>query len=486
MSADAIVVGGGVNGLVAAATLARAGRKVTLFEAKDALGGDCVTASFATGFKGPAIAHVLTALDPRVVSELKLARRGLKFAVRDMPTVALRADGKHLVIGRNVRTTARAIATHSRADADAWPRFRRELFDLARAMRPFWWDEAKRSWKMPTGIARLRHESVAAWLDSRFESDIVKAALVGDAAALSPLAPGSPLLLVWRACQEMCGLQGAAAIPLGGPGALIDALTAAAKAGGVEFRTGVRVSDFVAKDGVVNGVVLESGDEISGNIVVASLSRRQLLATKAGRAALGFSEAAELERSTATVASAKVMLALNAAPAFSGGVPLRGRFVLADRVETFVTAHAASRAGRMPEELAMEAVVPTAGDPALAPMGQHVVSIRIAPLPRHLAGGSDAAKAPLAAKAIAALDRCAPGLARHVTGAQVLTPDDIAARFGEEDGAAVERVLSDWPSRILTPVKGLFLCGAASEPANAVSGRAGRIAAALALREAAK
>jgi phytoene dehydrogenase-like protein len=482
MSADAIVVGGGVNGLVAATYLARAGRKVILLEAKDTLGGACLTVPFATGFKGPALAHTLTALDPRVMSELKLARRGLKFAVRDMAQVSLRADGKHLAIGRDVRSTARAIAAHSRTDAEMWPRFRRELFDLARAMRPFWWDETKHEW--PREIARLRHQGLAAWLDSRFESDALKAALAGDARELSPLVPGSSLLLVWRAAQEMSGLQGAAAIPLGGPGALVDALTSAAKIAGVELRTGSRVADILVKDGAASGVVLDSGDEIAAKLVLASFSRRQLLATPAGRATFGFAQAADLERSVPAVASAKLLLALNAPPAFGSGVPLRGRFVLADRVETFVTAHAASRAGRMPDDVALDVVVPTAADPALAPLGQHVVSIRIAPLPRHLTGGWDAAK--LAAKSIAALDRCAPGLARHVTGAQVLTPDDIAARYGEEDGASVERVLSDWRTRLLTPIRGLYLCGVASEPVAAISGRAGRIAAALALREAAK
>ena len=312
----------------------------------------------------------------------------------------------------------------------------------------------------------------------------MKTALAGEANELSPLVPGSSLLLLWRWCQEMCGLQAAAAIPIGGPGALVDALTSAAKIASVEFRTGAHVADMLVKDGAAAGVVLDSGDEIAAKLVLASFSRRQLLATPAGRAAFGFSEAANLERSAPAVGSARVLLALNAAPAFGGGVPLRGRFVLADRLETFVTAHASSRAGRMPDELALEVVVPTAADPALAPLGQHVVSIRIAPLPRHLPGGWDAAK--LAAKAIAALERCAPGLARHVTAAQVATPEDIMARYGEEDGTTVEHVLSDWRSRLLTPIPGLILCGTASEPVAAFSGRAGRIAAALALREAAK
>ena len=102
------------------------------------------------------------------------------------------------VVGRAGAQAARGVAAHSRADAEAWPRFRRELFDLARAMRPFWWDEAKHGWNMPPTIATLRRQNLAAWLDSRFESDALKAALACDASGLSPLVPGSPLLLVWR------------------------------------------------------------------------------------------------------------------------------------------------------------------------------------------------------------------------------------------------------------------------------------------------
>lgn len=436
----------------------------------------CETARLGDGFNVPAGAHALYGLDPRIVADLKLARHGLKFAPRDMPLVALRPDGKHLAIGRDPRATARAIAAHSRPDAEAWPGFRRETFALARALRPRWWEG--RVEPAPPAVDSLRRQSLASWLDGQFESDALKAALAVDAAALSPLVPGAPLLLLWRAAQEMCGLQGAVAAPMAGPAALVEALTASAKALGVEIRTGARVSDFVVNEGAVTGVILATGETIATRYALASLSRLELLATRAGRAAIGIAEAGGLERAAPGVASAKVMLALNAPPAFGGAaVPLTGRFIFADRIESIVAAHGSAHAGRMPEELVMEAVFPAAADASLAPIGQHVVSILIKVLPRRISGGWDAAKAQLAAKAIAALDRFAPGLARHVTAAEILTPDDIAVRYGEEDLVTVERMLSDGRGRILSPIRNLLFCGASAEPAGAVSGRAGRLAA---------
>jgi phytoene dehydrogenase-like protein len=483
---DAIVVGASVNGLAAAAYLAKAGKHVLVLDARNSLGGLCETAAFGSGFHAPFGAHTVYALDPRVVRELKLARHGLKFASRDMPLVGLRADGKHLVIGRDLRAAARSIAVHSRADAEAWPHFRNETYELARALRPGWWETGARSPSAADRVARLGRLGAGAWLDGRFESDALKAALAFDMSALSPLEPGAPLLALWRASQEMCGLQGAAAIPQGGPAGLATAMTAAAKAAGVEFRTGARVDDYLVDNAAVAGVVLSGGETIAATLVLSCLSRRRTLLAKACRSSLGLAEATALFAAKPKVAAAKVMLALDTMPVFGGvAVPPEGRFIIADRIETFVAAHAAARAGRLPDELPIEAVLPSAADPGLAPPGQHLVSVLVRPVPAAVEGGWEAMKPQLAAKVVMTLGRHVSGIERHVKAAEVLTPDDFTTRYGVDDEfggqVSVDRILGDWRARICTPIAGLYLCGAAAEPVGAVSARAGRIAAMLAL-----
>jgi phytoene dehydrogenase-like protein len=486
-SYDAVVIGAGVSGLVAASYLAKAGKRVLVVEARNKLGGLCESAPLGEGFSVPVAAHTLCALDPRVVKELKLAKRGLKFAARDMALVGLRPGGRHLVIARDVHATVRAIAIHSKADAEAWPRFRHELFALARALRPLWWDAAPAK---PLALAdhemleRLRRVSAAAWLDSWFESDALKAVLAFDTTAggLSPFEPGSALLLLWRAAQEMSGLQGAVAIPRGGPGALAASLAGAARAAGVEIQTGASAAKLLLLDGRAAGIVLASGETVAASTVLSSLSRRRTLCELAPTGAAGLETAAALCAAKSESGQAKVVLALNALPEFNGiAVPHDARFIVADKLESYAAANFAARTGRLPDELIIEFVVPSAADPALAPPGQHIVSALVRPIPSAVAAGWDAMKLQLAAKVVAALEPHLSGLARHVGAAQVLSPADIADRYGAGDEVFDdEHILSPWNSRMMTPISGLFLCGA--EPVGAISGRAGRLAAASALR----
>ena len=485
-SYDAVVIGAGVSGLTAASYLAKAGKHVLVVEARNKLGGLSETAPLGEGFSVPVAAHALHALDPRMVKELKLARHGLKFAVRDMALVGLRPGGKHVVIARDVHATVRNIAIHSKADAEAWPRFRHELFALARALRPLWWDAAPAKPLPQAGrekLDRLGRVSAAAWLDSWFESDALKATLAFDATAgIQPFEPGSALLLLWRAAQEMCGLQGAAAVPFGGSGALASSLAAAARALGVEIQTGANAVKLLVQDDRAAGIALASGETIAAGLVLSSLSRRRTLCGLAPAGAAGLETVAALCDERKTVGQAKVLLTLNALPAFNGiAVPQDARFVVADRLDSYAAAGAAARAGRLPDELAIEFVVPSAADRALAPPGQHIVSALVRPVPSAAAAGWDTMKLQLAAKVVAALEAHVSGLARHVGAAQVLSPADIADRYGVGDeGFDDIHVLSPWNSRTMTPIPGLFLCGA--EPVSAISGRAGRIAAALALR----
>jgi phytoene dehydrogenase-like protein len=188
----------------------------------------------------------------------------------------------------------------------------------------------------------------------------------------------------------------------------------------------------------------------------------------------------------AQTACASVVFGLSAWPSFAGvAVPPNGRFVLAEQLETYDVAHAASRAGRLPEELTLEFVIPSAADPQLAPMGQHVMSVLVRPVPAMPEGGWQRMKESLAARVIAALDNVLPGFSRLVVAMEMLTPDESLRRFGHNGGheRILERLLADWRARIATPIAGLFLCGRDAEPVPAVSARAARIAVALALRE---
>jgi phytoene dehydrogenase-like protein len=299
---DAVVIGAGISGLAAACYLAKAGKRVLVAEARNKIGGACESAPLGEGFNVPLGVHALHALDPRMVKELKLAKRGLKFAVRDMALVGLGSGGRHVVISRDVHDTVRNIAVHSKADAQAWPEFHGALFTLARAMRPLWWEAAPQkplSREMADKLETLKRISAAAWLDSWFESDVLKATLAFDAlgGGLSPFEPGSALALVWRAAQEMCGLQGAVAWPTGGPATVADVLATVAKASGVDIQTGAEVARIQLHDEAVAGVELASGGTVSAALVLSSLPRRETLRRLVPSGAAGFETLASCSRS---------------------------------------------------------------------------------------------------------------------------------------------------------------------------------------------
>lgn len=477
---DAIVIGGGIGGLAAAAYLARSRKRVVLLESSDVLGGLCRNAPLGDGVQIPFAAHALYALDQRVVKDLRLTRHGLKFAARDLPLAMLRSDGKHLILSSSARDTARSIALQSRADAEAWPRFRPHLLALARAMRSLWWNDQQLRLgpDQQVTLERLSRTGASAWLDTWFESDVLKAALLFDATAqgVSPNEPGSALSLVWRAAQEMCGLQGAVAFPLGGPGALAEALALAARQVGADLRTRAPVVRLMVANGAISGVELDT-ETISAPLVFSALPAAETFAL-APAAAAGFAHARDLARDRARTGEAKVTFTLSELPMPGGvAVPLTSRFIFAERPETLASAYRASALGHLSDEIAFEMILPSAIDPSLAPAGRHIVSILVRPLPLAPDGGWPRRKAELAARVVGVLDRHFPGLSRNILAAEILTPDELSP----SRRADVERMLSRWGERTKTPIAGLMLCGAGSEPVAAASGRAARLAVAKAL-----
>ena len=431
--AAAVVIGASIGGLAAAAYLARGGVHTLLLDAR-------------AQPREPA--EALAALDARIIAELRLLSRGLVFSAHDLPLAV--AGETPLLLGRNLHAASAAMVKFSDADAMAWPLYSRSLLAQARRLRRWWWmtpderaPDALWGWSARRAFQRLCLTGADAYLGQRFETPALLAALLWDAGAggFSVSEPGSMLALVWRAAQEMEGRQSAAAVAR--PGTLIGSLTRAL--GMAQFRREARVTRILSRAGGVTGVVLADGSEIEADHVISTLSRPRTLSL------------AGLPESESPVAEAKILLHLE--PDFARPAFPPARNILADRPEVHADAHEAARAGRVAANLPMEWVM-------LAP---ELIAVTARPVPSRLSSDQ---RARLAAQAVLALSRAMPGLAAALSRIEIqLRPE--RARLAD--------LLEPPQTRILTPIKGLFLAGEAAEPLPVPSGRAARLAARLVL-----
>ena len=521
---DAIVIGAGHNGLVAACYLAKAKLKVLVLERRDVVGGACVTEeSIFAGFKVSTAAYVNSLFRPEIIRELRLADYGFAAIERNPASFSPFDDGRYLMLGRDARSDLDEIAKFSRADAEAYPKYERMLQRVASVLEPTILTvppnlvspsltdlfsigklalSAKRlgsslgeAIEVVTGPAR-------AILDRWFESEQLKATLATDAiigAFAAPSTPGSAYVLFHHVMGETNGKRGVWSYVRGGMGGLTTALARAARDLGVDIRTESSVARIVVERGAAVGVALASGDELRARCIASSVDCRLTFETFMDSAALPPEFLAEIRRIDYNSASAKINVALSALPNFTAlpgrepGPQHRGTIHLCPDQNYIERGFDDAKYGRFSSEPIVECTIPSSVDPSVAPPGKHVMSMFTQYAPYDLAGGWDSAKRNAYADAcFDVVERYAPGFKASVVDRQILTPVDLEATFGLTKGNIFQGAMNlnklyafrpvPGYAGYRTPVDGLYLCGSAAHPGGGVMGAAGRNAARVILR----
>lgn len=511
---DVIVIGGGVNGLICSVLLAQARKRVVVVEAQDRLGGMCRTDEIAPGFRVSTVSHLVGPLDGEVMKTLRLAKLGLQFSARQVGCVALAPDGRHIVIGEDLRHTAQSLAAHDAADAKAWPSHATGMRRAAQQLHA--WTQAS---AMPVGtndqgrasilggrprqnlpdaqVAAQLDLSIAELLDQSFSTPLLKGAIAFGAVlghALSPAAAGTALLPVLRRALEPGNAMGAAH-PVGGAGALITILQKAADAAGVRIRLGARAEQFLFEHGRIAGIHLANGDAVYAPCVVSSLSPAQTYLRMGAERdlPLGFKRQLKGYRMEGTVA--KVNLALNGLPTFKNLDKrfLKERLLVCLSVNELARSHAAFEQGQLSSELALEVTLPSVHDATLARAGCHVMSVNATYVPAQFGvGDREQARTGLVSAVLNRLRAFAPDLPELIAAVDVYLPADLAAIGG---GAGCHWHGGDmspdqlgalrpayWAGAPLAVVPGLYLCGAGTHPGGGITGTGARLAAEAVLR----
>ncbi|HME39109.1 MAG TPA: NAD(P)/FAD-dependent oxidoreductase [Steroidobacteraceae bacterium] len=506
---DCIVIGGGHNGLVCAATLARGGRSVLVLEAGAQVGGAALTREFAAGFRVSAGAHLLHLMPAELLRELKLESHGLEWAARGMPTTAL-------VPGQPTLSLSGGAGGErlSPADEAAYAAYQARMQRFAAALVPVFsrvpprlgttgWADRLALLRTALQIRRLGRRdmrellriggmNVYDLLEENFESPALKGALGLDAvlgANFGPRSPGTVLTLLYRLVAESAAGPSGLSQPRGGMGALCNALAMAAGAAGATIRTGVPVAQIRVDNDRACGVLLESGESIDAGSVISSADPKTTFLRLLGPRHLDAGFVRRVNHIRSRGLAAKLHLALNHAPPFSAvsEASLRGRLLMAPSLRHIENAYNHAKYGEYSAAPVMEITVPTMNDPALAPRGQHVLSAIVQYAPYALKEGWQSGRQRFMDVAIDTLEAAAPGLRACIIGAELLTPADIEQEFRISGGhwhhgeLAFDQFLMVRPvpgaAQYRTPVGGLFLCGAGCHPGGGVMGIAGRNAA---------
>ncbi|MBT8478885.1 MAG: NAD(P)/FAD-dependent oxidoreductase [Gemmatimonadetes bacterium] len=513
---DAIVIGGGHNGLTTAAYLARAGRKVLVLERRHLVGGSTVTEEIFPGYKFSVLSYVVSLLRPEIIRELQLSRHGLEILPLESTFTPL-PDGDHLARWADHDQTRREIYRHSPLDADAYDRFGQLMYRMALAVKPILSmvppDPTSLSPKDLRGLLRLgRHlrdlgetdffmlyklmtMSSADFLDEWFETDALKATMSASGIIgtfLGPRSPGTAYVQLHHYMGEIDGAFRAWGFARGGTGAVADSIASAARALGVTIRENATVVQVIVRGGRAIGVALEDGEEIKARTVVSGLDPRRTFLSLVDEADLPQDYVHAIRRYRSVGSSGKVNLALGELPDFTSlpgdGDHLRGAISISPSQDYLERAYDDAKYGEFSRRPYMDVIIPSLIDPGMAPPGKHVMSCFVQYAPYALNGGwNDERREAFGDTVIDTLSEYAPNLRGAIIHRQVVTPQDMEDEFGLTGGNIFHGELSlqqlfflrpapRW-ANYRTPVRGFYLCGSGTHPGGGICGGPGRLAA---------
>jgi phytoene dehydrogenase-like protein len=521
---DVVVIGAGHNGLVAAAYLARAGWRVLVLERRELVGGACVTEELWPGFKVSTAAYVNSLLRREIIRDLELRRHGLEILPRNPSSFTPFPDGRSLMMGPDPDLNQREVGKFSAKDAEALPRYEKMLERIADFVEPTliepppdpWsnrpgdlWRLGKLGWRLRRFGSDARQMidvltgAIRPILDRWFESEQLKVTLATDAvigAMASPSMPGTAFVLFHHVMGECNGVRGVWGYVKGGMGGITQALAAAARQHGAEIRVNAPVARIAVRGGRATGVILENGEEIAAHRVVSNADAHVTFIKLMDGKELPADFVEAIKAIDYTSPTLKINVTLSELPDFKAlpgsqpGPQHRGTIHIAPTMDYMERAYDDAKYGRPSESPILECTIPSTVDPTVAPPGKHVMSMFIQYAPTMLRNAKwDDVKDRFADRCFDVLAEYAPNIRRAVIDRQVLSPLDIERRFGLTGGNIFQGAMTLGSLFFLrpaphyanyrTPIRGLYLCGAATHPGGGVMGACGHNAAKIILRD---
>jgi phytoene dehydrogenase-like protein len=506
-----IIVGGGHNGLVAATYLAQAGLPVTVVERRSVLGGACVTEELVPGGRFSTCAYVVSSLRPQIIAELELERHGLDVYATDVLNFLMKPTGEYMFLWPELDRTLKELGRFSARDAEVFPDFGLRLRRFAQIVEPYLLSDPPELSEVigqfeAAGEIDLWHEfvtlSIGDLVDRYFENDLLKGAFMFFALVAiwaGPYSPGTAYEFSHHSWGEYKGEFGRFGFARGGMGAITQALASAAREAGAEIHTDAEVKRVLVNRGVVQGVELESGEQLEASVVVSNADPQSTFLRLFDPSDLPGdlrSRAANIDmRGT----MARVHLLVDRLPEYTGlptgeGPQHRGFTLLGGTVDEYQRCWQAQQLGELVDDYPVELTIQSTTDPTLTSSGLHTITTGIQQLPFTLDHGDwDSRREEFTDRVVRSMARFAPNIESSIRGSFTLTPLDLEREYGLAGGnifhgaMTVNQLFSSRPiaggGGYHTPIDGFYLCGAGTHPAGAVMGAAGHNAAKAILRD---